>query len=320
MLAGSNSPNVTALAPVAHPDLNSPSLEYFHSALRHKAWYRVLNWSAKSRLSSRRQELACSIASQSSHAEQIGMLTATALLLEARNPMTRLVLATAVRDESVHVYTFSTYATLRGGRIDPPLEAHDETQDWLLGTEMKFLDRLLMHTLAEGFATDQFYYLSRAFKDDLLGKIYSGVLSDESRHVRLGMEAVAYHAAAEGVSIDFEAEGERALRLSKTDDEMFACVAEIAGTSTGRVRERYLRRLSQRLQKMSKLVQLRRNLRMTMTSAMTSEMGLPPIEILAYQSPLARKPARKGAKKTAKKGAKKAAKKGAKKGAKKSKK
>lgn len=314
MPAGSRSRNVTALAPVAHSDLGSPSLQYFHSALRHKPWYRELDWSARSSLSPRRQELACRIASQSSHAEQIGMLTAAALLLQATDPVTRLALATAVRDESVHVHAFSTYAAARGGGVDAPVEAHEATQDWLLGAEMGFLDRLLMHTLAEGFATDQFYYLSRAFSDDLLGRIYSGVLSDESRHVRLGMEAVACHVSTNEVAIDFEAAGERALRLSGTGDEMFAGVAEIAGTSMGRVRERYLRRLSQRLQKLAKLIQMRRNLQVTMTTAMTSETGLPPIDILAYQSPL-RPSAGRTATKTgaAKKGAAKkgAAKKGA---------
>lgn len=314
MRAGSKSRNVTALAPVSHPDLDSPSLESFHSALRHRAWYQALDWGARSTLPPRRQELACRIASQSSHAEQIGMLTAAALLLQATDPVTRLALATAVRDESIHVHTFSTYAAARGGRIDAPVEAHDAIQDWLLGAEMEFLDRLLMHTLAEGFATDQFYYLSRAFDDDLLGKIYRGVLSDESRHVRLGMEAVACHASKEEAAIDFEAAGERALRLSGTNDEMFAGVAEIAGTTMGRVRERYLRRLSQRLQKMAKLVQLRRNSHMTMTTAVTSEMGLPPIEILAYQTPIRPSDRARTTKKgTAKKGA---AKKGtAKKGA-----
>ncbi|HVG29667.1 MAG TPA: ferritin-like domain-containing protein [Pyrinomonadaceae bacterium] len=246
------------------------------------------------------------------------MLTAAALLLQATDPVTRLALATAVRDESVHVHTFSTYAAARGGRIDAPVKAHAATQDWLLGAEMGFLDRLLMHTLAEGFATDQFYYLSGAFGDDLLGKIYSGVLSDESRHVRLGMEAVACHASTEEAAINFEAAGERALRLSGTDDEMFAGVAEVAGTTTGRVRERYMRRLSQRLQKMAKLVQLRRNSQMTMTTVVTSEMGLPPIEILAYQSPIRSSVGSRAKKAAAKKGAAKkgAAKKGgAKKGA-----
>jgi hypothetical protein len=324
MRARSKSRNVTELAPVAFSDLDSPSLEYFHSALSHKAWYRALDWSEKSNLSARRQELACRIASQSSHAEQIGMLTAAALLLQASDPVTRLALATAVRDESVHVHAFSTYAAARGGRVDAPVKAHDAIEDWLLGVEMGFLDRLLMHTLAEGFATDQFYYLSLAFQDDLLGKIYKGVLSDESRHVRLGMEAVACHLSTEKVTINFEAAGERALRLSGTNDEMFAGVAEIAGTSMGRVRERYLRRLSQRLQKMAELVQIRRNLRMTMTTAMTSETGFPPVEILAYQTPIRgqvdKRATKKGAAKkgTAKKGA---AKKGAgKKGGSKSKK
>jgi hypothetical protein len=324
MRAGSKSRNVTALAPVVHSDLDLPSLGCFHSALRHKAWYRTLNWDARSSLSPRRQELACRLASQSSHAEQIGMLTAAALLLQATDPVTRLALATAVRDESIHVHTFSTYAAARGGRIDAPVKAHDAIQDWLLGAEMGFLDRLLMHTLAEGFATDQFYYLSRAFHDDLLGNIYSGVLSDESRHVRLGMEAVARHASTEQAAINFEAAGERALRLSGTNDEMFAGVAEIAGTTTGRVRERYLRRLSQRLKRMEKLVQRRRNSHMTMTTAATSEMGLPPIEILAYQTPIRDSATKRTTKKgTAKKAAAKkgAAKKGAaKKGGKKSRK
>jgi hypothetical protein len=303
MRAESKNHNVTGLAPVAFSDLDSPSLECFHSALSHKAWYRTLDWSEKSTLSSRRQKLACRIASQSSHAEQIGMLTAAALLLQASDPITRLALATAVRDESVHVHAFSTYAAAR-----------DAIQDWLLGVEMGFLDRLLMHTLAEGFATDQFYYLSLAFQDDLLGKIYKGVLSDESRHVRLGMEAVACHLSTEKDDINFEAAGERALRLSGTNDEMFAGVAEIAGTTMGRVRERYLRRLSQRLQKMAELVQIRRNLRMTMTTAMTSETGLPPVGILAYQTPIRGQVGRRATKKgAAKKGAAKkgAAKKGA---------
>lgn len=278
-----NRRNLTTLTPVVRGDLDSPSLKHFHSALRHKSWFHNLDWSQQITLTTKQQELAHSIASQSCHAEQIGMLTATALLLQADDPMTRLTLATAVRDESVHVHTFSSYATLRGGFIEAPIETHDAIQDWLLGKKMPFIDRLLMHTLAESFAMDQFYFLSLAFRNDLLGTIYAGVLSDESRHVRLGMEAVACYAAKENITIDFNKVGADALRLSHTNDDMFTSIAEIVETPVADVRERYLSQLSQRLKKLKELIQRRKQL---MTSISIIEPGLPPIGILAYQSPI----------------------------------
>lgn len=245
------------LLPVSGQDVDSAKLEHFHRALTRKPWVRKLDWSRPSVLSEQRQTLACWIASQASHAEQIGLMTAAILLLEAEDPVTRLTMATAVQDEAVHTQVFAAYAKLRGGQVEPPAEELDKTKEYLTDPSLPYADRLLVHALAEGFATDQFYYYSRLFADDLLGDIYRGVKSDEARHVRLGLDAMHANLSTHlsRRSFDVDSIAKRALYITGTDDTMYSWLSEVTGESAASIRSRYVTAHKKRIERVKRFLQ-----------------------------------------------------------------
>jgi hypothetical protein len=244
------------LLPVTESDIKPDRLLHFHRALLRKLWVRNLDWDAVSPLAGEKLQLACSIASQSSHAEQIGLMTAAILLLESKDPVTRLSLSTAVQDEAVHTQVFAAYATSRGGTVSAPIEAHDKTKGYLTDPKLPFLERLFVHALAEGFATDQFYFLSRAFAGDLLGSIYTGVKSDEARHVRLGLDAMAVNISSlsEPCDLDVDDVGDKALYITGTDDNMFYWLSELTGDDDEAIKSRYMSAHRKRIRKVQQMV------------------------------------------------------------------
>ncbi|GAA2052003.1 hypothetical protein GCM10009757_25440 [Streptomyces cheonanensis] len=131
-------------------------------------------------------ELAWLLASGSTYAEQVGLDVAAGLVPGCPDADMKLVLATAVADEAKHSAVFHAYARAVGGSVEEPGDAVEE-----LSRDLWSLDdhtaRFIAHTLAEGFAADEFHWFERGLAADGLGEIYRLVRRDESRHVALGM-------------------------------------------------------------------------------------------------------------------------------------
>ena len=89
MDTGSSGPTAHALEGLRGEHLTSRRLAVHDQALARDSWLDRMAWGAPSRLDTVRQEFAWEIASQGSHAEQSGMLVASLLLVEARDPVTR---------------------------------------------------------------------------------------------------------------------------------------------------------------------------------------------------------------------------------------
>ncbi|MEW2626291.1 ferritin-like domain-containing protein [Streptomyces sp. NPDC048106] len=138
-------------------------------------------------------ELAWLLASGSSYAEQVGMDVAAGLLHACPDADMKLVLATAVADEAKHSTVFHDYARAVAGAVNGPSDAAEE-----LSRDLWSLDdhtaRFLAHTLAEGFAADEFHWFVKGLRTEGLGELYRLVRRDESRHVALGMSYLAHGA------------------------------------------------------------------------------------------------------------------------------
>ncbi|MFF8693674.1 hypothetical protein ACF08W_15875 [Streptomyces sp. NPDC015144] len=97
-----------------------------------------------------------------------------------------MVLATAVADEAKHSAVFHHHAHTVAGSVKEPGEAQQELSRDLWSLD-DYTARFLAHTLAEGFAADEFRWFVEGLRQDGLGDVYRLVRRDESRHVALGM-------------------------------------------------------------------------------------------------------------------------------------
>ncbi|MFI0263157.1 ferritin-like domain-containing protein [Streptomyces sp. NPDC017056] len=131
-------------------------------------------------------ELSWRLASGSTYAEQVGMDIAAGLLRECSEGDMKLVLATAVADEARHSAVFHHYAHAVAGSVREPGQAQQELSRDLWSLD-DYTARFLAHTLAEGFAADEFRWFVPGLREDGLGEVYRLVRRDESRHVALGM-------------------------------------------------------------------------------------------------------------------------------------
>ncbi|MDN0200262.1 hypothetical protein [Streptomyces sp. S.PNR 29] len=141
-------------------------------------------------------ELSWLLASGSTYAEQVGMDVAAGLLHECREGDMKLVLATAVADEAKHSAVFHHYAHAVAGSVKEPGEAQQELSRDLWSLD-DYIARFLAHTLAEGFAADEFRWFVQGLRQDGLGEVYRLVRRDESRHVALGMAYLTHGPGAE---------------------------------------------------------------------------------------------------------------------------
>ncbi|MEV0124013.1 ferritin-like domain-containing protein [Streptomyces sp. NPDC050703] len=141
-------------------------------------------------------ELSWLLASGSAYAEQVGMDVAAGLLHECSEADMKLVLATAVADEAKHSAVFHHYAHTVAGTVKGPGEAQQELSRDLWSLD-DYTARFLAHTLAEGFAADEFRWFVQGLREDGLGEIYRLVRRDESRHVALGMAYLTHGPGAE---------------------------------------------------------------------------------------------------------------------------
>lgn len=251
MDTGSSGPTAHALEGLRGEHLASRRLAVHDEALARDSWLDRMAWGAPSRLDTVRQELAWEIASQGSHAEQSGMLAASLLLVEVRDPVTRLNLASAVRDESVHARALAQYATVRGGRVQPPTSHADKLADAMVDSSLSPPERFMIHTLLEGIAMDAFGQLVQVFKGDLLADIYTEIARDEARHVRLGIEGLSTTVREEGKlgpgQLAVEQIGALAFTWSGCCEPLYEMYAELTSTDRVQIRGKFERNHRRRM-------------------------------------------------------------------------
>ena len=177
---------VTLLTPEIER-LDDASYGLFLRAQRREPWSaRELIGSGATDLDAERLELAWAVASQGYYAEQAGLIAAAELAAATEDLPYRLCLATAVADEARHSDAFLAYAVARGGEPAACQENLDELHRRL--STAGYLEKVLLHTMLEGFAADEFVLLQRMFAGDPLAGIYRSVRADEIRHVAIGLD------------------------------------------------------------------------------------------------------------------------------------
>ncbi|WKX73916.1 ferritin-like domain-containing protein [Streptomyces sp. XD-27] len=144
----------------------------------------------------RPSELSWRLACGSTYAEQVGLDVAASLLHTCPEADMKWVLATAVADEAKHSAAFHEYARSVADSVLEPSDAVDELSRDLMGMD-DYTARFIAHTLAEGFAADEFHWFVQGLRRDGLGAVYRLVRRDENRHVALGM---AYLTRGPGVA------------------------------------------------------------------------------------------------------------------------
>jgi len=144
-----------------------------------------------------RAQLGWQLASRGYYAEQAGLVAAASLAAATDDTALRFSLATAAADEARHADAFYRYAVAVGGE---PEECRDEVQPLDDGLEaLPYLGKVLVHTMLEGFAADEFLILRDVFADDPLGRLYHHIRRDEIRHVAIGLNYLTRTSAtAEG--------------------------------------------------------------------------------------------------------------------------
>lgn len=170
--------------------LTDERLSLHHKALKKREWFTGIDWESPVRIPENLIDTAWYITSQSSFAEQTGMMGAASLMIEAPDVATQLCYSTAVQDEAIHVEAFSRSAIRLKGTVKPVANHIREQRRIALDPDRSYLTRLTIHTLLEGYATDEFSIFADVFNNDLLGEIYTHVYSDESRHVRIGLSCI----------------------------------------------------------------------------------------------------------------------------------
>lgn len=136
-----------------------------------------------------RAELAWQLSSLGYYAEQAGLVAAAALAAATDDTALRFSLATAAADEARHADAFYQYARAVGGEPRECLDQVAPLDDGL--TALPYLGKVLVHTMLEGFAADEFLILEAVFADDPLGRLYHHIRRDEIRHVAIGLNYLA---------------------------------------------------------------------------------------------------------------------------------
>ena len=231
--------------------LTDERLSLHHKALRKQEWFTGIDWENPIQIPENLIDTAWYITSQSSFAEQTGMLAAAILMIEAPDLATQLCYSTAVQDEAIHIEAFSRSAIRLKGTVKPPENHFREQRSIALNPESSYLTRLTIHTLLEGWATDEFSIFADTFKNDLLGEIYTHVYSDESRHVRIGLSCIRKLLAEPRMTEDFSLEEAEALAVqaARLSEETLAGLAKMSARTPEEIRrwfdERHTSRMEQ---------------------------------------------------------------------------
>ena len=155
-------------------------------------------------------------------------------------------------DEARHSEVFERYVQRVAGRpCEPPagpralLSALDDIEHPV--------GLLVIHTMLESYALDQFSYLQAAFDGDLLGDIYALVRQDEARHVAFGFGYVKNSLCKDKSDELFDVLRwceENILLLAQVKPGTFSWIAEASGECSSDVEERFMARHKSRFERM----------------------------------------------------------------------
>lgn len=185
--------------------LTSPSfLDTNHYKLYQKGklsglWDSNIDWSdaANDNLPERLKSFAVDVASMSAQVEVLGMRNAAQLLLRCDDFALRIGLGQAVNDEARHAELFAKYAILASGAVRDFTKTRDAYEEHF--TRLSTFDEIfLSHVFLENGALEQFNIFVQTFgEQSLIGKLYSGALQDEARHVKMGVTYFRAKAASD---------------------------------------------------------------------------------------------------------------------------
>jgi hypothetical protein len=135
-------------------------------------------------------QLSWKLASSGFFTEQAGLVTAAELAAGTEDAALRFSLATAVADEARHADAFLAYAKRVAGGEPDDCAGRIEPLSALLAS-LPYLGKILVHTVLEGFAADEFLLLAELFHGDVLADLYRHIRTDEVRHIAIGISYLA---------------------------------------------------------------------------------------------------------------------------------
>ncbi len=145
-------------------------------------WQRIITEQMPDNLKRKAYELSI----LSSQVEQIGMFNAAELLKQCQNYNLQMAIAQTVMDEARHMEVFTKYAYLTSGVVPNKLPTDNELGNHF--SLLKSFDEIfLSHVYLENLALEQFFLYIEVFDSYLISDLYRGALSDEARHVALGV-------------------------------------------------------------------------------------------------------------------------------------
>jgi hypothetical protein len=193
-------------------------------------------------------ELAWRIASRGYYAEQAGLVAAATLAAATDDAPLRLAFAAATGDEARHADAFYQYAHALDRELEPCRELFEPLDQAL--TELPYMGRMLVHTILEGAAADEFLLFEELFAADALGRIYHHVRRDEVQHVAIGLSYLSRATTTPPGREEFEAHGadweQTGFRLCHLD-AVAASFAPLLGRDADTVRRWFVRRHRVRL-------------------------------------------------------------------------
>jgi hypothetical protein len=182
---------ITGALHVKLESLQGDSIKIYNAACQATPWECNINWDSldHEHLEENLQDVAWRAASGSAYVEQIGMLTASRLLLDCNDYLLRLNLARAVADEARHTEAFARYAISVKGSTAFPSEGFKPIEDELVFKfdSDRFIFKFLVHSVLEAVAIEEFTLFEELFSSSQLGLIYKMAMIDEARHVAIGI-------------------------------------------------------------------------------------------------------------------------------------
>lgn len=151
------------------------------------------------------RQIAWRAASRGYYAEQAGLVAAAKLAAMTDDAPLRLAFAVATSDEARHADAFYRYARSVDRELEPCADLFQPLDQAL--SELPHMGRMLVHTILEGAAADEFILLEQMFSSNALGRIYHHVRRDEIQHVAIGLNYLARAAVTPEGKEEFEAFG-----------------------------------------------------------------------------------------------------------------
>jgi ribonucleotide reductase beta subunit family protein with ferritin-like domain len=228
-------------------------LSLYERARRDSPWNPVkdINWDRASTLPDHLKAVAISCAGAGTYTEEVGLLTASRLVLELDDAPVRLCLAKQILDEAKHSEAFARYYHKFALEAELPPPPHGTALMLEKFANVKDPTCLfIIHTLVEGMALDQFSLLCDAMAADQLGDIYRYVMRDEALHVAMGLDYLQFafsHARSDDVTEKFEWCKANIFVTARYSAELCAWMAEISHRTASDVKQMFESRHDKRL-------------------------------------------------------------------------